>query len=117
MSKDRSDSGRYVETVTHADVLAIFEEVKGPVVTSGDVADALECSRETARRKLGQLEDQGRVNSRQTAGRVVWWLVDEDSVNEVDPSDPIFSRTTYSSGEPTDASEHVDDILYGNRSK
>ncbi|MCO8245423.1 HTH domain-containing protein [Haladaptatus sp. AB643] len=117
MSKDRSDSGRYVETVTLADVLAIFEEVEGPVVTSGDVADALECSRETARRKLGQLEDRSRVKSRQTAGRVVWWLVDDDSVNEVDPGDPIFSRTTYSSGESTDASEHVDDILYGNRSK
>ena len=117
MSKDRGDSGQYVETVTLTDVLAIFEEVEGPVVTSGDVADALECSRETARRKLGQLEDQGQVKSRQTAGRVVWWLVDEDSIHEVDPSDPIFSRTTYSSGEPTDASEHVDDILYGNGSK
>ncbi|WP_306421029.1 MULTISPECIES: helix-turn-helix domain-containing protein [Haladaptatus] len=57
-------------------MLAIFEEVEGPVVTSGDVADALECSRETARRKLGQLEDQGKVKSRQTAAvRRYWWVV------------------------------------------
>nr|WP_232423927.1 hypothetical protein [Haladaptatus paucihalophilus] len=45
-------------------------------MTSGDVADALECSRETARRKLGQLEDQGKVKSRQTAAvRRYWWVV------------------------------------------
>ncbi|WP_433634700.1 hypothetical protein [Halomicrococcus sp. NG-SE-24] len=116
MSKDRGDSGRYVETVTLTDVLAVFEEVEGPIVTSGDVADTLDCSRETARRKLGQLEDKGRVKNRQTAGRVVWWLADEDGAHEVDPSDPIFTRTTYRSGIATDASERVDELLYRDQS-
>jgi hypothetical protein len=113
MSRDRGDSGRYTETVTLDDVLGVFEAVAGPVVTSGDVADALDCSRDTARRKLGALEDQGRVDSRKTAGRVVWWLVESrETPTQVDPEDPFWEFEPGASGE-TDVSERVDDVLYG----
>ena len=77
MSRNRSDSGEFVESVTLAAVADVFNEVEGPVVTSGDVADALGCSRETARRKLKELHEKGRVSRRKTAGRVVWWLASE----------------------------------------
>lgn len=92
MSREREDTGRYTETVTPDDVIGVFEAVEGPVVTSSDVAEALDCSRETARRKLRTLEEQGRVASRKTAGRVVWWGVDaQGPARGVDPDDPNTS--------------------------
>ncbi|WP_082677775.1 HTH domain-containing protein [Haloferax sp. Q22] len=117
MSKEeREDTGRYAETVTLDDTLGVFEIVDGPVVTSGDVAEALDCSRETARRKLRTLEEHGRVASRKTAGRVIWWLVDEhEPVCGVDPDDPVWEFEPGTSGE-SDVSENVDEILYGKES-
>lgn len=114
MSRDeREESGRYTETVTLDDVLGVFQTVEGPVVTSGDVADALDCSRETARRKLRPLEERGRVASRKTAGRVVWWLADErTSARGIDPDDAFWQFEPGASGE-SDVSENVDDVLYG----
>lgn len=113
MSRDREDSGRYTESVAPADVLGVFETVNGPVVTSGDVAEELGCSRETARRKLRTLEERGRLASRKTAGRVVWWLVNSDeTVRGVDPDDPFWTIEPDASGE-SDVSENVDEHLYG----
>lgn len=116
MSRERSDTGRYTETVTLDDVLSVFEEVEGPVVTSGDVAETFDCSRETARRKLRTLEEQDDVASRKTAGRVVWWTVDKhDRVQGVDPDDPVWDFEPGASGE-ADLSEMVDEVLYGEES-
>lgn len=113
MSREREDTGRYTETVTLDDVLGVFETVEGPVVTSGDVAETLDCSRETARRKLRTLEEQDRVASRKTAGRVVWWIVDSrEPASGVDPDDPFWEFEPGASGE-SDVSERVDDVLYG----
>ncbi len=113
MSKERGDGGRFTETVTQDAVLAVFESVEGPVVTSGDVAETLDCSRETARRKLRTLEEKGRVSSRKTAGRVVWWLTDPHaSVSDIDPADPFWDLEPGASGQ-SDVSENVDAILYG----
>lgn len=113
MSRDeRGDTGQYTETVTLDDVLGVFETVAGPVVTSGDIAEALDCSPETARRKLRTLEEQGHVASRKTAGRVVWWLIDEqDSTRGVDPDDPFWEFEPGKSGE-SNVSESVDEVLY-----
>ena len=117
MSKDeRDDTGRYTETVAIGDVLDVFEAVEGPVITSGDVAERLDCAPETARRKLRVLERQGHVASRKTAGRVVWWVVSEhESPRGVDPEDPFWEVEPGSSGE-SDVSERVDEILYGRES-
>jgi hypothetical protein len=110
---DRGDGGRYTETVTPDAVLDVFDTVEGPVVTSGDVADALDCSRETARRKLRTLEAQDRVASRKTAGRVLWWrTVPEAPPARIDPDDPFWELEPGASGR-SDVSENVDEILYG----
>lgn len=78
MPKERGDTGQYVETVALEDVLAVFDAVDGPpVVTSADVAEETDLSRDSARRKLDTLRDQGRVDRRRTAGRVLYWPVDE----------------------------------------
>jgi hypothetical protein len=116
MARERGDTGRYTETVTLDEVLGVFDAVAGPVVTSGDVAETLDCSRETARRKLRTLEEQGSLTSRKTAGRVVWWLADDrDSVNGIDHDDPFWEFEPGASGE-SDISEHVDEVLYGGES-
>ena len=76
MARNRSAGGEFAEAVTLDDVLGIFERVEGPVVTSGDVADRLGCTTQTARRKLKQLRDEGQVGSRLAGRTTVWWLTD-----------------------------------------
>ncbi|WP_247731204.1 helix-turn-helix domain-containing protein [Halovivax limisalsi] len=95
------------------DVIGIFDEITGPVLTSGDVAERTGCSRDTARRKLAQLERQGLVESRETAGRIVYWRSGDTDATSIDPTDPIFvDRPTFSSGSG-DLSSRVDELLYG----
>ena len=113
MSQDRTDNGRYTESVTLDSVLGVFEAVEGPVVTSGDVADQLACSTETARRKLRTLERRGRLDSRTTAGRVVWLRADGEQSGEINADDPFWELAPGASGE-RDVSERVDEVLYGN---
>lgn len=114
MQPNRDEAGNFTETVTLDDVIGVFSEVDGPVITSGDVAEALDCSRETARRKLRVLEDQGRVAGRKTAGRVVWWLTEtEHTTTEIDPDDPLFTgEPLLAPDDPVDETE-IDDVLYG----
>ena len=71
--RERSDSGTFVETVSLEDVLGVFDDVRGPVITSSDVADQLDCTTEAARQKLTRLYDQGKVDKRKTGRVVVWW--------------------------------------------
>ena len=58
--------------VTPEEVLALFDSVEGPVVTTADVAEFLDCSREVARTRLDELVERGLV-TRQTSGRGVLW--------------------------------------------
>jgi hypothetical protein len=103
MAKERDNSsGRYVEKATLDDVLAVFDAVEGPpVVTSADVADATNLSRDSARRKLETLRDQGRVDKRKTAGRVLYWPADaiESREHSETPSDDNAVVTTTKSDE------------------
>jgi hypothetical protein len=78
MAKERGEGGEYVETVTLDDVRGVFDVVDGPVILSADVADELGCSRETARRKLEQLFEQGDVERRKVARRVLYWRPETD---------------------------------------
>jgi hypothetical protein len=113
MSQHRDEHGQFTEQVGLSDVLDVFETVEGPVITSGDVASVTGCSDDSARRKLDQLHDRGRVGRRKTAGRVVYWRLDAADPNPVNPSDPIFTdRPSFSSGEDN-LSEQVDELLYG----
>jgi hypothetical protein len=114
MSRNRDERGQYTETISLSEVLEVFDTVAGPVITSGDVASATGCSRDTARRKLEALQEQGRVGRRKTAGRVVYWLLDAADPDPVDPTDPISTNRSSFSSDEEDLSEKVDVILYGN---
>lgn len=73
MPRKHGEKGEYVETVTPEDVLEVFDTVRGPVVLSADVSDALGVTRETARRKLQQLYDRDDLDRRKVSRRVVYW--------------------------------------------
>ena len=78
MDRERADSGEFVPTVTLERVLAVFEAVEGPVITSGDVADELDCTTEAARRTLEELHEDGRLARRRSAGRLLYWRDDDE---------------------------------------
>ncbi|ELY49060.1 hypothetical protein C493_21096, partial [Natronolimnohabitans innermongolicus JCM 12255] len=67
MPREHGDSGTFVETVSLEDVLGVFDVVDGPVILSADVADELDCSRETARRKLQALYERGDLERRKVS--------------------------------------------------
>lgn len=112
MSRERAETGEYVETVTTDRVLGVFSAVEGPVVTTADVADRLDCTTEAARRKLNDLHAAGTVGRRKTAGRVVYWLHEELAPNDVDPDD-AFWETDPITGDDELSVTDLDDILYG----
>ena len=114
MARERTETGEFVETVTHDRVVSAIHTVDGPVVTTRDVADRLDCTTEAARQKLVQLTEQGRVDRRKVGGRaVVWWLTESgDATDEFDPDDPLFTDTaTFSGAGPTDVSQNTDAYL------
>jgi hypothetical protein len=71
--RERGEGGEFVPEVLLEDVLGVFEQVRGPVILTGDVMDALDCGRETARQKLTRLSDQGRIERRKKGRTIVWW--------------------------------------------
>jgi len=82
--KDRAESGEYVETTSTRAVLTAMRDADGPVVTVGDVAEAVACSRETARRKLTELHREGRVERREIgASAVIWWVPDTGKMEDI----------------------------------
>lgn len=91
-SDDREidESGRYVSTVTPDRVLSITREVieatACPVVTTRDVAEEMDVSRESVRKQFMTLVGDGHVGRRKVGGRaVVWWPINDatsQSTNE-----------------------------------
>jgi hypothetical protein len=80
MPREHGKDGAFVETVSLEDVLDVFDAVDGPVILSADVADTLDCSRETARRKLKELHDRGDLDRRKVSRRVIYWRDTPDTV-------------------------------------
>lgn len=86
MPREHGADGTYVETVPVDRVLDVFDDVDGPVILSADVADALGCTRETARRKLQALYDRGVLDRRKVSRRVIYWRP-EDAARDAEAAD------------------------------
>jgi predicted ArsR family transcriptional regulator len=70
--RERTETGRYAETVTAEDALALFPDHEPR--TASEVAEALDVSRRTAYNKLSELADRGDLQRKKVGGRaVVWW--------------------------------------------
>jgi predicted ArsR family transcriptional regulator len=75
--------------MTADEVYEVFDTVRGPVITAGDVAEVFDTGTETARRRLRQLNEDGRVEKRETRKRVLWWRSgDGDAVDLLLGNDP-----------------------------
>jgi DNA-binding IclR family transcriptional regulator len=68
--RDRDTKGAYTET--YPDIAFIDAITSGELSTTSDVATRVGCVRETARRKLNDLERQGRVSHREVGDTYIW---------------------------------------------
>ena len=82
MVRKRRQDGTFEKAIKPGDILEVFDEVRGPVITSSDVAEALDCSSETARRELRALAQEGTLSHRTTGRVTVWWLADEEETDQ-----------------------------------
>lgn len=75
--RERSDEGRYVESVTPESVFALFEDSEPR--TAKEVGEELGIARRTALNKLQTLAEQGMIRKKRIgAHAVAWWRpVDE----------------------------------------
>jgi predicted ArsR family transcriptional regulator len=77
--RERTETGEFVETVTPDRVLDAVATHPDPTVTAREVGEAIDCTRDAARKKLIQLHERGAVERKKVGGRsVVWWLTDEE---------------------------------------
>ena len=70
--KERNDSGRYSEK--YPDDLFIEKVSEMDMPTSPDVARAVGCHRNQAYRRLSELEDRGKLESKIVGRSRVWWI-------------------------------------------
>lgn len=74
MTRKRNEDGSYAQEITHSDITAAMREHAPHDMTTAEIAEACECSTQTARRRLKDLEDRNQVASRTTSDVVLWWL-------------------------------------------
>jgi hypothetical protein len=98
---EHGDGPGFIETWSAEDARAVFDEVPNAVVTAADVANALGCSDDSARRKLNELEHEADVKRRNPSARSVLWYV------------PIENG----SGRESDNDQSPIDVLAGNDSE
>jgi predicted ArsR family transcriptional regulator len=73
--RERTEGGRYAETVTPEDAFDLFDSHEPR--TASEVAESLDVSRRTAYNKLIELVDRGDLRRKKVGGRaVVWWRPD-----------------------------------------
>ncbi len=78
MSGNQGDGSSSEETLTDKGVFDVLDAVDGPVVLSADVAEYFGCSTTTAREKLEQLYDDGRLDRRKASQRIIYWRSERD---------------------------------------
>lgn len=64
MARRRARDGQFEQKSSLDDVMALFDDIRGPVLTTKEVAEQFDCTTELARQKFQRLEDQGRVASK-----------------------------------------------------
>jgi|APHM01.1.fsa_nt_gi hypothetical protein len=76
--KDRDEStGEYTTTYPDEDFIAAVNEL-GPAAGTQDIADTVGCDRDTAYRRLRELEDADRLDSRKVGMARLWSSAEGD---------------------------------------
>lgn len=74
MQRERNDAGQYREEYTAEEVLDAFETAPVPVLTAPEVAEALGWARTTARNRLEELVQEGRLYRKPVGSRAVVYV-------------------------------------------
>lgn len=110
MTRERDDTGQYVETVAPDSVLDVLNHVNGPVITSSDVADYLDCTTEAARQKLRKLVERDDLDRRKTGRTVVYWRPERETFDDADlRGDPDTTLADPNGESATTTAEENDD--------
>ena len=65
--------------VTDDEIITVFRETDDPILTAGDVAEAVGVTRQAINFRLHRLNTQGRLETREVGSRArVWWLSDSE---------------------------------------
>lgn len=80
--KARGDSGAYTREVSDAELLAAVR-THNPAATS-EVAGEVDMTRQGVDRRLRQLRDDGRVNSKKIGASLVWFPVADETGTDAD---------------------------------
>lgn len=78
VGKDRDDdSGKFVDTYPTESILEAIREHDGAASTV-EIADFVGCHRDTARRRLNNLADEGVIVRRDVGDAALWMLAESD---------------------------------------
>jgi predicted ArsR family transcriptional regulator len=71
------------QKVTDEELLEAFDDIEGPFVTAGELADLLPISRTAINKRLKDLRSRGVIESKKpTKTMVGWWLSDDGQASE-----------------------------------
>lgn len=65
-------------TVTDDEILAVMERSDDPAFITSELADEFDMTTEGIRRRLNQLEREGRIHKKKPSARTVIWWADSD---------------------------------------
>jgi response regulator of citrate/malate metabolism len=74
VSRERDESGQYVEEVTPEQIVEVFESAEVPVLTAREVAEQIDCSHSAAYNKLEALVEDGRLQKKKVGARAVVYI-------------------------------------------
>jgi DNA-binding transcriptional ArsR family regulator len=72
--RERAAGGEFSTETTLDEVLRVVELASSPSVMTGEVADELDISDESARQKLLALTENGQVERRKAGRQTLWWV-------------------------------------------
>lgn len=75
---EREHPSRFEEQFSHDAILQAVAEAPWPVALASDVAESVGCSKQTARKKLNELHEAGRVEKRDAVTVTFWWVGEDD---------------------------------------
>jgi GTP-sensing pleiotropic transcriptional regulator CodY len=66
--------------VTDDEIISVFHGAEDPILTAGDVAEAVGVTRQSINSRLHRLNSEGRLETREVGSRArVWWLSESES--------------------------------------
>lgn len=77
------------ETVSDSEILELFRESSDPVLSTAEIAEALEFTKSGARKRLYDLVDDGYIESKKIGNSPAYWLTPDgdEFVSKVQDSD------------------------------